>query len=465
MSKHNPAKQMLSGEPEFHRDTRTGYVIPLSAVHVENMTPTMQKELKESSEYRSAHTNRIQVCLQTQIINFFKGPGASFSFFTPDTSVVIDLGSLRVLDKPSSIKDWSRDGWAFRWDTESIRKQLGYNKSLAATIDLDNVIYNFFTKLKFVWMPKSNDQEPARIDPFTNFNNIKIIPTIDAAYFNISSSFLQEYINDDKANYLYHRQIRSKLRSETALQIATILLKDWDLTPDNKKIKQTSFYDQKFYVDQLYQGGKKLYAEDKSHCLQWASFVKDYITAHLPKLRSAFGFKSLKFVTNKKHGKEMLGWFEFTWPDAGTGSVPLIANAKDIPQLAHPDLFTDQEAAKFTTAVNPKEHFSWEAILETPEFIEAIYQVLDTLDIDRSKLNQIVIAYSHNAANQIPKSLKRWLRPLSTWLKNRQDQYQSTKPESDDLIDFDTVARITPDQDQHRSTQKKHKVTKAKHKN
>ncbi len=129
---------------------------------------------------------------------------------------MIDLGSLQLQGKPSEVHGWTRDGWAFRWDTEAIRLQLGYDRKTTATIDLDKIIYFMFAKLRYVWVPKPKVNQKyisavARIDPFTNFNNVKTIPSLDAAYFNISSAFLEELICNDQATVIYHRQIRSKL--------------------------------------------------------------------------------------------------------------------------------------------------------------------------------------------------------------------------------------------------------------
>lgn len=416
---------------EYHRDARTGFIIPLSAVHVKNVTPTMQQEIRESAKYRSIHTSRIQACLQTQIINYFKGPGASLSLYRADSGKVIDLGSLRLLDKPMDIRGWTRDGWTFRWDTESIRLQLGYDKKTTATIDLDKVIYYMFAKLRFVWVPKPKPNQRyvstvARIDPFTNFNNIKTVPHLDAAYFNISSAFIEELICNDQATVIYHRQIRSRLRSETAQQIASIILTDFDLSPAQSPVKNTALLDQQFYVDQLYQGEKKLDAEEVKLRLKWALFVRDCISRHIRKVRDAFGFSSLKFVTNGKRGKEMLGWFEFAWPEGGSGAATsLVALSKDIPELAHPDLFAATEVAKYMTSVNPKQHYTWSEVIQLPEFIEQSCRMLEALGIAREALNDVVSAYGPNARRQIPKTMKRWGAPFKTWVRNRQGNLQT----------------------------------------
>ena len=361
-----PIQLSHTGVSEYHRDARTGFILPLAAIHVSDITPTMRQELDESSKYRSIHTSRIQSCLQTQLINFFKGAGTSLDLFKPDPTKIIDLGLLQLRDKPENIKDWTRDGWAFRWDTESIRQHLGYDKNTARTIDLDKIIYHLFAKLRFVWVPKPKDLQQqtattvARIDPFANFNNVKTIPSLDAAYFNISSAFIEEFISHDQADILYHKQIRSKLRSETAQQIASMILADFDLSPAKSKIKQTTPLDQKSYVDQLYQGEKKLNSQDKAKRLKWSLFVQDSITRHILNVRDAFGFSSLRFVNNRKRGVNFLAWFEFSWPEGGHSVArPLVALPKDIPELAHPDLFPEPEVAKFTTKVNPKQHFTW----------------------------------------------------------------------------------------------------------
>ena len=439
---------------EYHRDARTGFIIPLSAVHVKDVTPTMQQEIRESSKYRSIHTSRIQACLQTQIINYFKGPGASLSLFRPNPAKVIDLGSLQLQEKPAEVRGWTRDGWAFRWDTEAIRLQLGYDKKTTATIDLDKVIYFMFAKLRYVWVPKPKANQKyissvARIDPFTNFNNIKTIPNLDAAYFNISSAFIEELICNDQATVIYHRQIRSKLRSETAQQIASIILTDFDLSPVKSKVKSTSLLDQQFYVDQLYQGDKKLDSAEKALRLKWALFVRDCITRHIKRVRDAFGFSSLRFVTNGKRGKDMLGWFEFSWPEGGQSTAAsLVALSKDIPELAHPDLFSANDVARYTTSVNPPQLYTWNEVLELAEFIEESQRMLASLGIATSALNDIVIAYSSNALRQMPKTVKRWLSPFRIWVRNRQERLKTavSVPVSGDHSATPTLL------DQHTST-------------
>ena len=413
---------------EYHRDARTGFIIPLSAVHVQDVTPTMQQEIRESSKYRSIHTSRIQACLQTQIINYFKGPGASLSLYRPNPAKVIDLGSLQLQEKPAEVRGWTRDGWAFRWDTEAIRLQLGYDRKTTATIDLDKIIYFMFAKLRYVWVPKPRANQKyissvARIDPFTNFNNIKTIPNLDAAYFNISSAFIEELTCNDQATVIYHRQIRSKLRSETAQQIASIILTDFDLSPIRSKVKSTALLDQQFYVDQLYQGDKKLDSAEQALRLKWALFVRDCITRHIKRVRDAFGFSSLRFVTNGKRGKDMLGWFEFSWPEGGQETAAsLVALSKDIPELAHPDLFSASDVARYTTSVNPPRLYTWREVLVLAEFIEESQRMLASLGIATSALDDIVIAYSPNALRQVPKTVRRWLSPFRVWVRNRREQ-------------------------------------------
>ena len=420
-----------AGTSEYHRDARTGFIIPLSAVHVKDVTPTMQQEIRESSKYRSIHTARIQACLQTQIINYFKGPGASLSLFRPNPAKVIDLGALQLREKPTEVRGWTRDGWAFRWDTEAIRLQLGYDRKTTATIDLDKIIYFMFAKLRYVWVPKPKVNQKyisavARIDPFTNFNNIKTIPNLDAAYFNISSAFLEELICNDQATVIYHRQIRSRLRSETAQQIASIILTDFDLSPVKSKVKSTSLLDQQFYVDQLYQGDKKLDSAENALRLKWALFVRDCITRHINRVRDAFGFSSLRFVTNGKRGKDMLGWFEFSWPEGGQSpTASLVALSKDIPELAHPDLFSATDVARYTTSVNPPQLYTWEEVLELAEFIEESQRMLASFGIATSALDDIVLAYSPNALRQVPKTMKRWVSPFRIWVRNRQERLRT----------------------------------------
>lgn len=446
---HDSDQTPSTATSEYHRDARTGFIIPLSAVHVQDVTPTMRQEIRESSKYRSIHTSRIQACLQTQIINYFKGPGASLSLYQPNPAKVIDLGSLQLREKPAEVRGWTRDGWAFRWDTEAIRLQLGYDRKTTATIDLDKIIYFMFAKLRYVWVPKPKASQKymssvARIDPFTNFNNIKTIPNLDAAYFNISSAFIEELTCNDQATVIYHRQIRSKLRSETAQQIASIILTDFDLSPLRSKIKSTALLDQQFYVDQLYQGDKKLDSADAALRLKWALFVRDCITRHIKRVRDAFGFSSLRFVTNGKRGKDMLGWFEFSWPEGGQETAAsLVALSKDIPELAHPDLFSASDVARYTTSVNPPTLYTWAQVLELAEFIEESQRMLASLGLATSALDDIVMAYSPNALRQIPKTVRRWLAPFRLWVRNRRERFPMAIDPAPTLAEHHSTPAIT----------------------